>query len=80
MELAFLFIAEAYQCYHGAAIALATGSLGRACGVVVYVNDPQSPAHLARIADAYGAPPAGRAPAASLVADAAAANRCACWA
>ncbi len=56
MELAFLFIAEAYQCYHGAAIAL---QLAARPGVrmTVYVNDPETPAHLARIAQAYGAPP-----------------------
>ncbi len=56
MKLAFLFIAEAYQCYHGAAIALRLADRP-GVQVVVYVNDPETPAHLARIALAYGAPP-----------------------
>jgi hypothetical protein len=56
MEVAFLFIAEAYQCYHGAAIALRLAAQP-GVRVVAYVNDPETPAHLARIAQAYDAPP-----------------------
>lgn len=56
MNLAFLFIAEAYQVYHGAAIAL---DLMRRPGVTVtfYYNDENVPHHLERIRRAYGAPP-----------------------
>ena len=56
MKIAFLYIAEAYQCYHGASIAL---ELARRAGVEVvsYYNDPQSPHHLERIRQAYGAEP-----------------------
>lgn len=53
MRIAFLYIAEAYQCYHGAAIAL---ELERRPGwtVTTYYNDPETPYHLARIRAAYG--------------------------
>lgn len=56
MNIAFLYIAEAYQCYHGAAVAL---ELAGRPGVQVasYYNDPDAPAHLERIRLAYGAPP-----------------------
>lgn len=56
MRIAFLYIAEAYQCYHGAAIAL---ELARRTGwtIVNYYNDPETPHHLARIARAWGGPP-----------------------
>lgn len=56
MNIAFLYIAEAYQCYHGAAIAL---ELAARPGVTVtsYYNDPETPRHLERIRAAYGAPP-----------------------
>ena len=55
MRIAFLYIAEAYQCYHGAAIAI---ELARRPGwtVVNYYNDPDTPHHLARIRRAHGAP------------------------
>lgn len=55
MRIAFLYIAEAYQCYHGAAIAL---ELARRTGwtIVNYYNDPETPHHLARIAQAWGGP------------------------
>jgi hypothetical protein len=55
MRIAFLYIAEAYQCYHGAAIAL---ELARRTGwtVVNFYNDPETPHHLARIAQAWGGP------------------------
>lgn len=56
MRIAFLYIAEAYQCYHGAAIAF---ELARRPGwtVVNYHNDPETPHHLERIRAAYGVPP-----------------------
>lgn len=56
MRIAFLYIAEAYQCYHGAAIA---HELARRTSwtVVNYYNDPDTPHHLARIAQAWGGPP-----------------------
>ena len=55
MKIAFLYIAEAYQCYHGAAVAL---ELAKRPGleVVTYYNDPPSPHHLERVRAAYGAP------------------------
>ncbi|MCC2981552.1 hypothetical protein [Sphingomonas sp. IC4-52] len=55
MRIAFLYIAEAYQCYHGAAIAL---ELARRTGwtIVNYFNDPETPHHLARITQAWGGP------------------------
>lgn len=56
MNIAFLYIAEAYQCYHGAGIAHA---LVRQPGVTVdsYYNDPESPAQLERIRIVLGARP-----------------------
>lgn len=56
MDIAFLFIAEAYQVYHGAAIAF---ELLQRPGVSVtfYYNDPEVPHHLERIRRAYGVPP-----------------------
>ena len=55
MRIAFLYIAEAYQCYHGAAIAM---ELARHSGVTVvnYYNDPATPHHLSRITAAWGGP------------------------
>src|ERR1044072_6771210 len=55
MQIAFLYIAEAYQCYHGAAIAL---ELARRPGwqVVSYYNDDESPRHLERARTPEGAP------------------------
>jgi hypothetical protein len=56
MKIAFLYIAEAYQCYHGASIALELA--GRHdVEVVSYYNDPQSSHHLERIRQAYDATP-----------------------
>lgn len=56
MRIAFLYIAEAYQCYHGAAIAL---ELAARPGweIVSYYNEPETPHHLERIRAAFGAPP-----------------------
>lgn len=56
MRIAFLYIAEAYQCYHGAAVAL---ELAARPGweVVNLFNDPETPHHLDRITAAHGASP-----------------------
>lgn len=56
MNIAFLYIAEAYQCYHGAGIAHA---LARQPGVVVdsFINDPEAVAPLMRIAQSLGGRP-----------------------
>ena len=55
-RIAFLYIAEAYQCYHGAAVALALAARPDV-RVVSYYNDPETPAQLERVRLAYGAPP-----------------------
>ncbi|WP_106638852.1 hypothetical protein [Allosphingosinicella vermicomposti] len=54
MKIAFLYIAEAYQCYHGAAIALELAKRG--AEIVNFYNDPDTPYHLERIHRAYDAP------------------------
>ena len=56
MRIAFLYIAEAYQCYHGAAIALDLAARPGWTVTNLY-NDPETPHHLERIRAAYGAPP-----------------------
>lgn len=56
MRVAFLYIAEAYQVYHGASIALALAQR-EGWEVVSYYHDPDTPHHLERIRDAFGAPP-----------------------
>src|ERR1700743_1797721 len=56
MNIAFLYIAEAYQCYHGASIALELATRP-GVNVVSYYNDPETSRHLERIRLAYGAPP-----------------------
>lgn len=56
MRIAFLYIAEAYQCYHGAAIALALADR-HGWTVVNYYNDPDTPHHLERVRRASDAPP-----------------------
>ena len=56
MRIAFLYIAEAYQCYHGAAIALELAARP-GWDVVNLYNDPDTPYHLERVRAAYGAPP-----------------------
>lgn len=56
MRIAFVYIAEAYQCYHGAAIALELASRP-GWDVVSYYNDPESPHHLERVRGAFEAPP-----------------------
>lgn len=56
VKIAFVYIAEAYQCYHGAAIAI---ELAKIAGVSVtsFYADPDTPRHLERIHRAFGAPP-----------------------
>lgn len=56
MRIAFLYIAEAYQCYHAAAIPIELAARP-GVAVVTYYNDPLSPHHLERVRLAYGAPP-----------------------
>ena len=51
-----LYIAEAYQCYHAHAIALALARLPDV-EVTVYYNDDTTPYHIARIEAAYDAAP-----------------------
>jgi hypothetical protein len=61
LRIAFLYIAEAYQCYHAAAIAL---ELARRPGVEVInlFNDNETPHHLERIRQAHGADALPEAP------------------
>ena len=56
LRIAVVYIAEAYQCYHGAAAAL---RLAAAPGVEVtsFYFDPGTPRHVERIHRAFGAPP-----------------------
>jgi hypothetical protein len=56
MNIAFLFIAEPYQCYHGAAVAFETAAIP-GIQVSIYYNDPESVYHLERIRKAYGVAP-----------------------
>ena len=55
MKFAFVFIAEAYQVYHGAAVLFALMRRG-GVQVDVFHVDPETPAQLARLAAAHGAP------------------------
>ncbi len=57
MDIAFVYIAEAYQVYHGAAIAL---DLARRPGVSVtsFYNEPETVHHLERVRRAFDAPAA----------------------
>jgi hypothetical protein len=56
MKIAFLYIAEAYQCYHAAAIAHELASRHGA-RVTTFYNDEATPHHLERIRAALGAEP-----------------------
>jgi hypothetical protein len=56
MNIAFLFIAEPYQCYHGASVAFETAAIP-GVQVSIYYNDPESVHHLERIRKACGFPP-----------------------
>lgn len=55
LKIAVIFIAEPYQCYHGAAVAI---ELSRTpyVDVTVFYNDPVTIYHLERIRHAYSAP------------------------
>lgn len=55
MNVAFLYIAEPYQCYHGASLALALGAYA-GVHVVNYYNFPETREHLKRIGRVMGAP------------------------
>lgn len=57
MNIAFVYIAEAYQSYHGAAIAI---ELANKPGVSItsFYADAETPRHLERIHRSFGAPPA----------------------
>ena len=61
MRIAFLYIAEAYQIYHSAAVAHA---LARVPGVEIIniYNDPDTPHHLERVRRALDAPPIPQMP------------------
>lgn len=56
LNIAFVLIAEGYQAYHGAGVAF---DLMTRPGVQVtfFYNDPETPHHLERLRQAYGAPP-----------------------
>ncbi|MBO1325832.1 hypothetical protein K2X14_12855 [Acetobacter sp. TBRC 12305] len=55
MNVAFLYIAESYQCYHSAAIALELAKCDT-INVTSFYNDPETPHHLERVRAAFGAP------------------------
>lgn len=55
MKIAFVLIAEAYQCYHGAAIAFELAAMPDV-SVTFYYNDPETPVHLERIRETLNAP------------------------
>lgn len=57
MEIAFVYIAEAYQAYHGAAIALALVGHPQV-SITSFYADPATPHHLDRIHAAFGDSPA----------------------
>jgi hypothetical protein len=61
VKIAFLYIAEAYQCYHGAGIA---SEIERRTGhrVTSFYSDPATPRHLEGIHAAFGAPPPSTRP------------------
>lgn len=61
MNLAFVYIAEAYQCYHGEAIAIELAKWPGVHVTVLYA-DPDTLRHLRRIHKAFGAPPPVAAP------------------
>ncbi len=55
MRVAFLYIAEAYQCYHAAAVALDMAARP-GIEVEIFYNDPETPHHLERIRRAWDGP------------------------
>ena len=56
MRIAFLYIAEAYQVYHGEPVAIELEAR-EGWEVTRYYNEPDTVHHLGRIASAYGKPP-----------------------
>jgi hypothetical protein len=56
LDIAFVYIAEAYQCYHGAAIGIELAKRPNV-RVTCFYADPDTPRHLRRIHRAFGAPP-----------------------
>lgn len=54
MNIAFIYIAEPYQCYHMASVASATAALPD-CDVTEYYSFPETVEHLARIRRTLGA-------------------------
>ncbi|WP_298216249.1 hypothetical protein [Acidocella sp.] len=55
MKIAVIYVAEPYQCYHGATVASALAE-EPGCEVVEYYAFADTPAHLARIRSAMGKP------------------------
>jgi CDP-Glycerol:Poly(glycerophosphate) glycerophosphotransferase len=55
-KVAFVFVAEPYQCYHGAAVAFVMAKMADV-QVTIYYNDPDSVYHLDRIRALYSAAP-----------------------
>lgn len=55
-NIAFLYIAESYQCYHAAAIALELAKYD-SVNITNFYNDPETPYHLERVRKALDAPP-----------------------
>lgn len=55
LNVAFLYIAESYQCYHAAAIALELAQCG-GVNITNFYNDPETPHHLERVRLAMNAP------------------------
>jgi hypothetical protein len=56
LNIAFVLIAEGYQAYHGAAVAFDLMAR-RGIRITFFYNDPETPHHLERLREAYGAPP-----------------------
>ena len=56
LRVAVVYIAEAYQCYHGAAAALRLADVN-GVEVTSFYFDPDTPRHVDRIHHAFGAPP-----------------------
>lgn len=56
LRIAVVYIAEAYQCYHGAGVALKLDAIPGVEVTSFYV-DPQTPRHLEKIQRAFGAKP-----------------------
>lgn len=56
MRLAFIFIAEPYQCYHGMAVAVELAAMS-GVDVDIFYNEPAVLAHIRRIEKAHGSQP-----------------------